>query len=408
MNTHDFFDDPELRDDRFDDEDDSSGAYNPELEEQALRERREVEARARRASAAPAAPAVLASAPLRPPPRPPVAHAIGAPNSGGRGFAVGGQSLQLNTAVPWPKLFFLCQELGITPGPVTCFIAFGFSGKSILAQHCGLCVGSGKPILGLYAVQKGPVVHLDYEQGWPITDIRYRRLQRGAGIMPSDMFGTGVQYYRPTMKLDDPAAESELEALLQEKTLCIIDSYRAAISCDENDSKAREPLDMLGRVSENTRCVILVIHHAGKGTFQQGKHVGRGSSAIFDAQGSSFNLEKAENSDIYTLTRTKSRAGGKPFGVSYTMNDLGLYVPDINATEQLVLAPVVAPPPVPLDQQIIDALKSGPRTAGDIRRAVGKRDAEVGRCLRELEERGEVVLEEDPKDGRKKQYRRVE
>ena len=90
------------------------------------------------------------------------------------------------------------------------------------------------------------------------------------------------------------------------------------------------------------------------------------------------------------------------------MNDLGLYVPDINATEQLVLAPVVAPPPVPLDQQIIDALKSGPRTAGDIRRAVGKRDAEVGRCLRELEERGEVVLEEDPKDGRKKQYRRVE
>ena len=199
------------------------------------------------------------------------------------------------TAKPtWPKFTFLCKALGIVPGAPALLVGYGFSGKTFLAQTLALCVAAGAPLFGKFDVSQGQVVHLDYEQGADLSSVRFHRLIKGLGLAPGALKSGALVYYaHPKFYLDDDDAEALLTELTQNKRLCIIDSLRAAVSPekDENSAAFRSSLDVLCRVSGTTGCCFVVLHHAGKNAGSD-KFAPRGSSAIFDAAGAVFQLDR--------------------------------------------------------------------------------------------------------------------
>jgi predicted ArsR family transcriptional regulator len=292
----------------------------------------------------------------------------------------------------FPKIRFLCKQLGLAAGPPTLLIGISQSGKTFLAQDLGLSVATGKPFLGNLSVGKGQVVHIDYEQGLEQSRVRYLRLMKGKGLTPSDLVDGDLDLYRAAKKLDEPGAEDELCEKLAGKALCIIDSLRASISGerDENASDFREPIDMLGRVSENTGCCILILHHQGKGTVRDDRFAGRGSSAIFEAAGSAFSLDVAGDypKRIYHLWQTKTRMGRAP-DVFYQLQDVGSEVEEIGCTEGIALVPSTAQVERTLDERIVDAVReAGELTAEALAKVVGGRKQEVLHARDKLVETG--------------------
>jgi len=106
----------------------------------------------------------------------------------------------------------------------------------------------------------------------------------------------------PTLYLTSPGAYDVLCRELEGYGAVIIDALRGAIvGCDENDSRIREFVDLLGRVSEATGVACILIHHAGKPRKDESgdnRATPRGSSAIFDACGTTFILSRSGDGRI--------------------------------------------------------------------------------------------------------------
>jgi hypothetical protein len=197
---------------------------------------------------------------------------------------------------------------------------------------------------------------------------------KGKGMMPSDLADGDLEFYRETKKLDESGAEHELREKLAGKALCIIDSLRASISPDkdENSSAIRDPIDMLGRVSEDTGCCIIILHHQGKGNVRDDRFASRGSSAIFEAAGAAFQLEVAGKypEKVYRLWQTKTRMGFAE-EVRYHLQDVGCHVEDIGCSEGIVLVPTVGPVKASLEDKITSALREkGELSAEDLYESV--------------------------------------
>lgn len=188
---------------------------------------------------------------------------------------------------------WLCKAFGWTAGAPHLLAGYGGSGKTWALQAAAVAVALGRPIWGYYPCRRGRVLHLDYEQGLELTRRRYRRLVRGMG---EEL--VGLSYARAhagswasqdgdiAITLGEGQADRWLR-LCESYDLMLIDSLRVAVGAiDENDSRIRESLDLLGHVSERTGCVCVVVHHAKKnqGADQsEARFSVRGSSAIFDA-----------------------------------------------------------------------------------------------------------------------------
>ena len=186
---------------------------------------------------------------------------------------------------PLPALPWLVPALGIAPGAPVLVAGYGYSRKTLAAQSLLLSVASGLPLWGLYGVRSGPVAHIDWEQGRRLSQERYQRMARALGLRIKDL---PIELSPlPDFHIDDRGAEAVLTRTCAGKALVLIDSLRAAApGVDENSSEVRRPLDMLGRISERTGCVFVVIHHANKpqeGAPTSAKYSIRGSGALFDA-----------------------------------------------------------------------------------------------------------------------------
>lgn len=190
--------------------------------------------------------------------------------------------------VPW-----LCRELRLAPGLPTMVAGYGYTGKTLALQSLALSVASGKPLWGLFQVRRGRVFHFDYDQGKRTSIQRYQRLAYGLNVDIGELVDEGalVCATMPRTSLTNHNTEELLTAGLAGYSLAIIDSFTSGFpGIDENDKRSAELLYMLGRVSEATGCVIVVIHHASKTDpeSRQGKQVERklllrGSGALFGA-----------------------------------------------------------------------------------------------------------------------------
>lgn len=193
-------------------------------------------------------------------------------------------------ATPLPSLHWLCRGLRIARGSLTLVGGYGYSRKTLACQDIALSAASGTQALGVYSMDRVPVVHLDGEQGQRITRERYQRLARARGL---DLASTSLHVATfPRMRLTDRTAREVLRRMLVETgaKLLVIDSLRAFVVGDENDSSIRDPIDMLSQVVKEADAAGILIHHARKPS--EGKSAGRyslrGSAAIFDAADSVF------------------------------------------------------------------------------------------------------------------------
>lgn len=223
-------------------------------------------------------------------------------------------------ASPLPPLQWVCQSLRIARGAIAIAGGYGYSRKTLFAQSVGLAIAAGKTAFGLFHVERVPVLHIDYEQGQRITRERYQRLARAEGIELRESSLSVVTF--PRFKLSDRDAQEWVARLLEETKagFVVVDSLRASVAgVDENDSRMREFIDLVGQETKKVDASSMFIHHArkpGDGKLA-GKYSLRGSGAIFDAVDEVF-VFTGEKGQPSLVEHEKDRLMGAelpPFGL---------------------------------------------------------------------------------------------
>jgi hypothetical protein len=310
---------------------------------------------------------------------------------------------------PVPPIAWIVQGLDLCPGAPAMLAGYGYGGKSIAAQAAAIDISGGRLVWGTFGGVLGRVVHIDYEQGENLTRRRYHRLLHGADLTPADVQGRLALVCHPSIYLDDALAESMLLGLLDGATLCLVDSLRAAAPrLEENSSDARRVLDLLGRVSERTRCTILVIHHARKANPNATSSIResiRGSGALYDACGSVLVVEGNPGEDARTIHHVKARVSGKladPMSLHIDDSEGGGLVVSVTA------APTAEEKERDQHRRRVDRLVSELRDlfgreteqggVDSISAKLGRKSANVRQALRVLIDSGEVVATGSTRD----------
>lgn len=241
-----------------------------------------------------------------------------------------------------PPIDYFVRELAMPRGSGAphCFGGFGFSGKSVAAQALLLALAADRPVWRVYS---GParalrVSHVDNEQGIALTQRRYQRLALAASVTLADLGDLLRVFTFPKLGsgdrlMLDPAHRSIWRDVMTERDLLLVDSFAASRTGEvkENDVEARRSLDMLGELSEETKCRALVVHHANKPANDDGRERDarfslRGSGGIFDAFDSVYLLSGSKGEAV-KVEQTKARSHGEP------VDDLALVIEDVERGE---------------------------------------------------------------------------
>lgn len=232
----------------------------------------------------------------------------------------GATYVRLSTAdifSPIPPTSWVVESLQLTHGRPNLLIAPGGIGKSIVAQSIAVSIASTNLRLWQqFAVRHGRVLHIDHDQGGGATKKRYQRLVPGMGITVADLGGRLEAIIRPPFYLNARGSEDAYLRECDGVDFCIIDAFRGANpGIDENDSRVRDGLDMLARVSEKTQTTFLVLHHSGKTQPGEtaGRSASRGSSAIDDGSGAQIVLtgEKGKPKLVRIVRDSQDYDGGQ-------------------------------------------------------------------------------------------------
>lgn len=198
---------------------------------------------------------------------------------------------------PLGPVNWLVENLGIAPGRPTLFNGYAGSGKTFAAQEIALAVATGGLAFGRFPCRQGSVLHIDVDQGRRATTRRYQTLTQGRSDrvlaeLPIDLVVFQGQLTAGA-EINQQAVQ-DLANAVEGRALCIIDSLRGiAPDMDENSSSMGAVLQVLSFITDASDCTFIVLHHEGKptqGSQRQGKHSGRGSSAIQDRAGAVWRL----------------------------------------------------------------------------------------------------------------------
>ena len=231
-------------------------------------------------------------------------------------------------AEPLPELEYLIADIGLVAGGGAPHLVagYGYSGKTVAIQAALLALAAGQPVWGCYKGKPGArVAHIDLEQGERLTRRRYQRLARAMGIDLASLGDTlGVGVMPPGLALTE-SCRPQWTDIMAARDMISIDSLRAASAGqDENDSAIRGGIDMLGMVSEDTKCRALLLHHARKVGQDDpgGRYAIRGSSGIFDAVDGAY-LFSATKGEPVCVEHVKARSHGEP------VEDFALVISDV-------------------------------------------------------------------------------
>lgn len=302
---------------------------------------------------------------------------------------------------PLPTVQAVVPELDMCVGAPIIPAGYGYSAKTLSMQSLGLALAAGRRVWDRFDLGTSlrRFAHIDGEQGRRLTCERDQRLARGMGIDPRDLGDRLQLVVMPKIRLDHPQALDLWCKALDGFDLALFDSLRAlAPSLDENSSDVRQPLDMLGAVSEKTGCATIVIHHARKPQKDApggAKMAIRGSGAIFDAA-SSVLVFAGEKGKPVRVTHEKARNTGLPHA------DLQLVVEDVRGDDGderwglRIRAEDVPGEPSPnerfdaLKGRVVDACRREDiRTKNGVHRALGGGKQNVLDALDELLASGE-------------------
>jgi hypothetical protein len=226
---------------------------------------------------------------------------------------------------------WLIEGIQLAAGRPFMLAGFGGSMKTLTCQALAVAAAAGKPIWGHFPPARAlHVRHVDWEQGLRDTRSRYQRLMFADNLHADDI-GDRLQLVSfPPINLSKPEHEAAWRRAAEGCDILILDSLRAMTpGVDENSSDIRRCLDPLTKISSETGCAIVLIHHAKKlGKQENGEERlstaerVRGSSGIFDACGAVFFLDgrDQEPRKVEQVKTPAGAAGGsiKPFWLTVT------------------------------------------------------------------------------------------
>lgn len=226
---------------------------------------------------------------------------------------------------PHAPIEYLVDQLIPAPSLSIVYGGPGSLKSMILADLC-VCVAGGviwlaarpdaEPSLS-FATKQSPTLWIDFDNGNRRTDIRFGALLRAHNLDAS----TPCHYVSmPTPHLD-ASKTNHIEALAR---LIIGGGYKLVVidnlglitgDVEENSAKMSDVMGNLRRLTEDTGCAIIIIHHQRKGTvnaseLQNGTRRGdalRGNSTIEAALDLAILTERKEGEDEITLIATKVR-----------------------------------------------------------------------------------------------------
>jgi len=233
---------------------------------------------------------------------------------------------------------WVIQSLLIAPGRVTLAAGSPDSGKTLSWQSIAVSVASGAKAWEAFDVQRrGLVVHLNWDQPLEDTKRRYRRLLAGRDLTVDAVRGYLEVIDDPPFALDTDVGIAELRAICRGATMVIIDALTGALGeIDEKDPIIGRWLRKMGKISEQTGCAIVVIHHAVKPPPQKGRgaverdamHDIRGSSAIPGASGAQFSQAPIKKGELYSV-----RMGRPPTSAKRALEPFALRFLDVTSQE---------------------------------------------------------------------------
>lgn len=157
---------------------------------------------------------------------------------------------------------------------------------------------------------------------------------------------------------------------------------------DENDSNAREPIDICKALAEKHGIAFLIVHHTRKGG-GRGLEALRGSSAIGNAIDYYLAVERARSPKSVRLKLEKDRDGGAEEPLIFALTP--------GASEPATLEWEASGDPAQgseqeLDELIVGALRAQPGLNQEkLAKHVAKRREAVGEALRRMRKEGTVV-----------------
>lgn len=270
--------------------------------------------------------------------------------------------------------------------------------KTFTALEAIYSIASGQPFLDRYITKPCKILYLDKENGVSIMKQRVDMIKKGKN-MTEDLDVAFICF--STLKLDKKADIEEIERLINEHkpSLIFIDTYRRAISFDENDAGEVSKLfvDTLRPMVEKYKLSIVLIHHDKKSNGQEGgdeMDMLRGSSDL--ANYADFILKNkrkgAESKIILEQIKNRNAPEVTPLAISFEtdnetffkFNCEGDYVPqskDERCAEIIILW---------LNKQLIQRFRT--KDAQDIAFSHGVKKSNFFYAMKLLEERGVIKL----------------
>lgn len=180
--------------------------------------------------------------------------------------------------------------------------------KSWTALVMGFCVALGVPFVNNFPTKQGGVLFIDRENSKNQLKERCKLISKGLNLSSQKM-----PFYflsEQSIKLDNPAEAYKLENYIKQNNilLVIVDTYRRAISYEENDAGevSKFFVDLIKPICEKTGVSFIFIHHHKKGKSDgNDTDLIRGSSDFVNFV--DCVLQVSRNGDIITLKQTKNR-----------------------------------------------------------------------------------------------------
>lgn len=199
--------------------------------------------------------------------------------------------------------------------------------KTFAALEAVYAIASGEDFLGRYPTKRCKVLYLDKENGIPIVKKRVEMIKNGRGL--KEFVDVGFICFS-TIKLDNPKDIMRIEQLIIEHkpNILFIDTYRRAISFDENDAGEVSKLfvDTLRPLCEKYKMAIVLIHHDKKsapGESHDEMDEIRGSSDLANYADWIIKNKRRKEENGLVIEQIKNRNAPEhpPIKVSYQTDD---------------------------------------------------------------------------------------
>lgn len=180
------------------------------------------------------------------------------------------------------------------------------AGKTWIAADMAIRIANGLPVCGHQSKQTG-VLYIAAEGGSRRMMRRLRRL--AMPIIGEITAPDNLHLYPGVIRLDTTDGVEELRKMIRELGVgvCVLDPFVRLIGEAEENSNTEiaQVFAALDRITRDTGCDFLLVHHTGKGS-HNGTYAARGASVISSEVASHINLTRTKAGEI-SITQPKNR-----------------------------------------------------------------------------------------------------